>query len=109
MPLHRRHDRPPLRRAITATSPAAAQRAHRPAWSTTQRVVLPADPASCCPAPPHPGRRHVTADNSLSQVDLEALAAEVTVFLEQVPVGEGIGIKLSRLLLGFLQTEVLPE
>jgi len=31
----------------------------------------------------------VTADNSLSQVDLEALAAEVTVFLEQVPVGEG--------------------
>jgi len=51
----------------------------------------------------------VTADNSLSQVDLEALAAEVTAFLEQVPVGEGIGIKLSRLLLGFLQTEVLPE
>ena len=39
-----------------------------------------------------PGRRHVTADNSLSQVDLEALAAEVTVFLGQVPVGEGIGI-----------------
>jgi hypothetical protein len=51
----------------------------------------------------------VTADNSLSQVDLEALAAKVTVFLEQVPVGEGIGIKLSHLLLGFLQTEVLPE
>jgi hypothetical protein len=51
----------------------------------------------------------VTADNSLSQVDLEALAAEVTVFLEQVPVGEGIGIKLSNVLLGFLQTEVLPE
>ena len=51
----------------------------------------------------------MTADNSLSQVDLEALAAEVTVFLEQVPVGEGIGIKLSRLLLGFLQTEVLPQ
>jgi hypothetical protein len=51
----------------------------------------------------------VTADNSLSQVDLEALAAEVTTFLEQVPVGEGIGIKLSNVLLGFLQTEVLPE
>jgi hypothetical protein len=31
------------------------------------------------------------------------------VFLEQVPVGEGIGIKLSNVLLGFLQTEVLPE
>ena len=51
----------------------------------------------------------MTADNSLSQVDLEALAAEVTTFLEQVPVGEGIGIKLSNVLLGFLQTEVLPE
>ena len=51
----------------------------------------------------------MTADNSLSQVDLEALAAEVTTFLEQVSVGEGIGIKLSNVLLGFLQTEVLPE
>jgi len=51
----------------------------------------------------------VTADNSLSQVDQEALAAKVTTFLEQVPVGEGIGIKLSHLLLGFLQTEILPE
>jgi hypothetical protein len=37
------------------------------------------------------------------------LAAEVTRFLEQVPVGEGIGSKLSNVLLGFLQAEVLPE
>ena len=51
----------------------------------------------------------MTADNSLSQVDQEALAAKVTTFLEQVPVGEGIGIKRSHLLLGFLQTEILPE
>jgi hypothetical protein len=42
-------------------------------------------------------------------MDLETLAAEVTRFLEQVPVGGGIGIKLSNVLLGFLQTEVLPE
>jgi hypothetical protein len=51
----------------------------------------------------------VTADNPVPQVDVEALAAEVTVALEQVPVAEGIGVKLSNVLLGFLQTEVLPE
>jgi hypothetical protein len=51
----------------------------------------------------------VTADNPVPQVDVEALAAEVNVFLEQVPVGEGIGVKLSNVLLGFLQTQVLPE
>jgi hypothetical protein len=51
----------------------------------------------------------VTADNPVPQVDLEALAAEVTMFLEQVPVGDGIGVKLSNVLLGFLQTEILPE
>jgi hypothetical protein len=55
------------------------------------------------------GRRDVTADNPIPQVEVEALATEVTVFLEQAPVGEGIGVKLSNVLLGFLQTEVLPE
>ena len=51
----------------------------------------------------------MVADNPAPQVDVEALAAKVAVFLEQVPVGEGIGVKLSNALLGFLQTEVLPE
>jgi hypothetical protein len=51
----------------------------------------------------------VTADNPVPQLDVEALAADVTVFLEQVSVGEGIGVKLSNVLLGFLHTEVLPE
>jgi hypothetical protein len=51
----------------------------------------------------------VTADNPGRQVDVEALAAQVTGFLEQVPAGEGVGVKLSNVLLGFLQTEVLPE
>jgi hypothetical protein len=51
----------------------------------------------------------VTADNPIPKVDLEALGAEVTAFLQQVPVGEGIGAKLSNVLLGFLQAEVLPE
>jgi hypothetical protein len=49
------------------------------------------------------------ADNPIPQVDLEALAAEAAVFLEQVPVGEGSAAKLSRLLLGFLEVEVLPQ
>ena len=51
----------------------------------------------------------MTADNPSPQIEVEALAAEVSVFLEQAPVGEGIGVKLSNLLLGFLQTELLPE
>jgi hypothetical protein len=51
----------------------------------------------------------VTADNPVPQVDIDALAAEAATFLEQLPAGEGIGIKLSRLLFGFLQTEVLPQ
>jgi hypothetical protein len=51
----------------------------------------------------------VTADNASPQVEVETLAAEVRVLLEQAPVGEGIGVKLSNMLLGFLQTEVLPE
>ena len=37
------------------------------------------------------------------------MAAEAATFLEHLSVGEGIGIKLSQLLLGFLQTEVLPQ
>jgi hypothetical protein len=51
----------------------------------------------------------MVADNPAPQVDVAALSATVAVFLEQVPVGEGIGVKLSNALLDFLQTEVLPE
>jgi hypothetical protein len=51
----------------------------------------------------------VIADDPAPQVDLEALAAEAAAYLEQVPVGEGTAAKLSRLLLGFLQVEVLPQ
>ena len=51
----------------------------------------------------------MTADNPSPQIEVEVLAAEVSVFLEQAPVGKGIGVKLSNLLLGFLQTELLPE
>ena len=42
-------------------------------------------------------------------MDVEALAAEIAGFLEQVSVGEGMGFKLNRLLFGFLESEVLPQ
>jgi hypothetical protein len=44
-----------------------------------------------------------------SQLDVDTLAAEVAEFLATVPVAEGVGAKLSRLLHGFLEAEVLPQ
>lgn len=44
-----------------------------------------------------------------SQPDVDVLTAEVTEFLATVPVAEGVGAKLSRLLHGFLVDEVLPQ
>jgi hypothetical protein len=44
-----------------------------------------------------------------SQLDVEVLAVEVAGFLATVPVAEGVGAKLSRLLHGFLEGEVLPQ
>ena len=41
--------------------------------------------------------------------DMEALATEVTDLLENAPVAEALGAKLSRLLHGFLQADVLPQ
>jgi hypothetical protein len=43
------------------------------------------------------------------QLDVEVLADEVAGFLATVPVAEGVGAKLSRLLHGFLDAEVLPQ
>jgi hypothetical protein len=44
-----------------------------------------------------------------SQLDPAVLAAEVAEFLTTVPLAEGVGAKLSRLLHGFLEDEVLPQ
>ena len=49
------------------------------------------------------------ANNSAPHVDVEALAAEVAGFLAQLSAGEEIGLKLNRLLFGFLESEVLPQ
>ena len=43
-----------------------------------------------------------------SQLDLEALEAEIGRFLGGVAVAEGTGAKLQRLLRGFLERELLP-
>ena len=48
------------------------------------------------------------ADGRVAQLDLGALDGEVAAFLEQKPGADGIGHKLSQLLLGFLTTEVVP-
>jgi hypothetical protein len=42
-------------------------------------------------------------------LDVEVLADEVAGFLATVPVADGVGAKLSRLLHGFLEAEVLPQ
>jgi hypothetical protein len=41
--------------------------------------------------------------------DMEVLAAEVANLLENAPVAEALGAKLSRLLHAFLQGDVLPQ
>jgi hypothetical protein len=42
-------------------------------------------------------------------LDLEALAAEVDEFLDEAPVAETMAAKLSRILHGFLEGDVLPQ
>ena len=42
-------------------------------------------------------------------LDLDALTAEVARYLDDVPVAETTGAKLSRLLRAFLEAEVLPQ
>jgi GAF domain-containing protein len=49
-----------------------------------------------------------TAHGQAPQLDMGALDGEVAAFLEQKPGADGVGHKLSQLLLGFLATEVVP-
>jgi hypothetical protein len=49
-----------------------------------------------------------TTDDQAPQLDMGALDGEVATFLEQTPGADGVGRKLSQLLLGFLATEVVP-
>jgi hypothetical protein len=47
--------------------------------------------------------------NPAQQPNLEAISAQAAMFLEQVPAGELVGAKLSRLVGGFLHSDVLPQ
>jgi GAF domain/ANTAR domain len=49
-----------------------------------------------------------TADGRAPLLDMGALDGDVAAFLEQEPGADGIGHRLSQLLLGFLATEVVP-
>ena len=49
-----------------------------------------------------------TADRRAPQLDMGALDGDVAAFLEQTPGVDGVGRKLSQLLLGFLTAEVVP-
>jgi hypothetical protein len=50
-----------------------------------------------------------TATDGAHPLDMGALDGEVAAFLEQQPGADGVGHKLSQLLLGFLATEVVPS
>ena len=51
----------------------------------------------------------MSASFQAPQLDVEVVADEVAEFLAAVPVAEGVGAKLSRMLHGFLEAEVLPQ
>ena len=71
----------------------------------------PPDEADGTPGLPLPrGRAEPAraATDGAHPVDLGALDGEVAAFLEQAPGTDGVGHKLSHLLLGFLATEVVP-
>jgi hypothetical protein len=51
----------------------------------------------------------MSAGAPVPALDLEVLAVEIAQFLDNVPVAEGIGAKLNRMLHSFLETEVLPQ
>jgi hypothetical protein len=58
---------------------------------------------------PHGGAEPAgTADGRAPELAMGALDAQVAAFLEQTPGVDGMGRKLSQLLLGFLATEVVP-
>jgi putative methionine-R-sulfoxide reductase with GAF domain len=81
----------------------------RAARSPGRELPEVADETVAGPPPPH-GKAEpagVVADPA-SQLDVGALDAEIAAFLEQEPSADGIGHKLSQLLLGFLATEMVP-
>src|SRR5215216_2827842 len=58
---------------------------------------------------PHGGAESAgTADGRVPELDMGAVDGDVAALLERVPGADGMGRRLSQLLLGFLATEVVP-
>jgi len=64
--------------------------------------------AASLPVPQRRAEPAGTANGQAPQLDMGAVDGQVAAFLEQQPGADGIGHKLSLLLLGFLTTEVVP-
>jgi putative methionine-R-sulfoxide reductase with GAF domain len=82
-----------LRRAVRSFRCELPHRAGEPA--TALPLAPRTDPAGAAVDGAHP-------------VDMAALDAQVAAFLERAPGADGIGHKLTQLLLGYLATEVVP-
>ena len=80
----------------------AARSSTHPAQELTGKVTkLPG------PHPPDPPTAGAAGDGA-RPLDIGALDGQVAAFLDQTPGTDGIGHKLSQLLLGYLATEVVP-
>jgi hypothetical protein len=83
-----------LRRAARSTS-------HKPSDGDGGKVInLPRPHGRAGPAG--------TADGRAAELDMGAVDGDVVAVLERAPGADGMGRKLSQLLLGFLATEVVP-
>jgi ANTAR domain len=81
----------------------------RAAWSSGPRLPDQAGDAVADLALPNGHLKPAgAADGRAPELDMGALDGEVAAFLEQKPGTDGVGHKLSQLLLGFLTTEVVP-
>jgi hypothetical protein len=65
------------------------------------------EPATALPLAPRADPAGTAVDGA-HPLDMAALDAQVAAFLERAPGADGIGQKLSQLLLGYLATEVVP-
>jgi GAF domain-containing protein len=80
---------------------AARSSSRKPPYSDGGKVVnLPLPHRGAAPAG--------TADGRVPELDMGTLDGDVDAILERAPGADGMGRKLSQLLLGFLATEVVP-
>jgi len=76
--------------------------------STREPPVAAGEPAAGLPLPHGRADKARAAVDGAHPLDMGALDGDVAAFLERAPGADGVGHKLSQLLLGFLTTEVMP-